>query len=139
MSVEENLRLSKENLKAYNEHDLDRLVKLWADEKVGLARKEFQKNFWLTAFPDTHMEVISWTAQDDRVVLEAIVSATHLGSLKLWVTEPIPPTKRKIVFPVCELFHWENGKLKDLQAYLDRGRIMKQLGIEPKVDWDQFS
>ncbi len=139
MSIEENLRLSEENLKAYNEHDLDRLVETWADEELGLARKEFQKNFWLAAFPDTHMEVISWTAQDDRVVLEAIVSATHLGSLKLWVTEPIPATNRKIEFPVCEVFHWENGKLKDLQAYLDRGRIIKQLGIEAKVDWDQFS
>ena len=139
MSVEENLRLSEENLNAYNEHDLDRLVKSWADEEVGLARKEFQKNFWLFAFPDTYMEVISWTGQDDRVVLEAILSATHLGSLKLWVIEPIPATNRKIEFPVCEVFHWENGKLKDLQAYLDRGRIIKQLGIEAKVDWDQFS
>jgi len=139
MSAEENLQLSKNLLDAYNEHDLDRMVKFWADEEEGLARRGFQKNFWLTAFPDTHMEVISWTAQDDRVVLEAIVRATHLGPLKLWVTDILPATGKKIEFPICEVEQWKDGKLKNIQAYLDRGRILKQLGILDKVDWEVFN
>ena len=139
MSIEENLKLSKDNLRAYNEHDLDQLFESWEDQEVGLARKEFQRDFWLTAFPDTHMEATVWTAQDDRVVLEAIVRATHLGTLNFWVTEPLPATNRKIEFPICEIFHWKNGKLKKIQAYLDRGRIFKQLGFEDRVDWEQFS
>lgn len=138
MSVEKNLRLADEILNAYNEHDLDRIVKFWADEEEGFARREFQKNFWLTAFPDTHMEVIRRTAQDDRVVLEAIVSATHLGPLRFWVTEPIPATNKKIEFQICEVALWKKGKLKDIKAYFDRGIILKQLGVEDKVDWEQF-
>ena len=139
MSVEENLRLSKENLRAYNEHNLEKLAESWEDKEIGLARKEFQRDFWLAAFPDTHMEVITWTAQDDRVVLEAKVTATHLGTLKLWVTEPQPPTNRKIEFPICEILLWNNGKLRDIKAFWDRGRVIKQLGIEAKVDWEQFN
>ncbi len=138
MSVEQNLRLSEEVIDAYNTQDFDRAIKLWADENKGLARIEWQISYWLVAFPDTHMEAISWTAQGERVVLEAILRATHLGPLKFWVTEPIPATNKKIEFRVCEVFHWKDGKLKDIEAYLDRGRILKQLGIEAKVDWEQF-
>jgi predicted ester cyclase len=138
MSIEENLRLSREAIDAYNAYDFDRTMKLWADEEMGLARKEWQLSYWLAAFPDTHMEAVSWTAQDERVVLEAILRATHLGPLKFWVTESIPATNKKIEFLVCEVFQWKNGKLKDIQAYLDRGHILKQLDLEAKVDWEQF-
>ena len=44
MSIEENLRLAKESVKAYNDHDLDRGVTFWADEEQGLAQREFQKH-----------------------------------------------------------------------------------------------
>jgi predicted ester cyclase len=98
-----------------------------------------EKLFWLAAFPDTHMEVVSWTAQGDRVVLEAIVRATHLGLLNLWVAEPLPATNKKIEFPICEVFQWKDGKLKGIQAYMDFAQIWKQLGIEAEVDWEQFS
>jgi predicted ester cyclase len=139
MSVDKNLQLSLELLDAYNDHNLDLLPKFWSNEKEGLARREFQKNFWLKAFPDTYMEVVRWIAQNDQVVLEAIVSATHLGPLEFWVTEPIQATNKKIRFPICEIFTWKNGKLTDIQAYFDRGHILKQLGLEDKIDWEQFN
>jgi predicted ester cyclase len=138
MSADENLELAKDVIHAYNEHDLDRLLTFWADKEVGQARLEYQKNFWLAAFPDTHMEVISWTAQDDRVILEAIVRMSHLGPLKFWVTDNLPATGKTIEFPICEVTHWKDGKLINIQAYFDRGRILKQLGIVDKVDWEAF-
>jgi len=137
MTVEENIQSAKEYLKAYNEHDLDRLVTFWADKDMGLARRKFQKNFWLTAFPDTHMEIISITAQDDRVVVEAIVRATHAGPLKMWVKEPVPATNRKIEFHVCEIGLWENGKLKGGRNYVNVADIISQLGVSDSFDWDQ--
>lgn len=138
MSVEENLRLAAAALKSYNDQNLDLMVKFWADEKVGLTRREFQENYWLTAFPDTHMQVLRWTAQNDIVVLEAVVTATHLGTLKFWIPENIPATNKKIEFHICEVFEWEKGKLKDIQAYFDRVQIFKQLGIADHVDWEQL-
>jgi predicted ester cyclase len=138
MSVEENLLLSKYVIDAYNAQDFDRVIGLWADRENGLARKEWQLRYWLTAFPDTHMEAVSWTAQGERVVLEAILHATHLGPLDFWVIESIPATGMKIEFRVLEFFQWDNGKLKDVRAYLDRGQILKQIGCESAVDWEQF-
>lgn len=137
MSVEENMRLVREVIEAYNEHDLDLLVAFWADEGMGLARKEFQRDFWLAAFPDTNMEIISMTAQDDCVVAEAIVRATHAGPLRMWVKEPIPATNRRIEFQVCEVAHWENGKLTGLKAYFDVSSIIGQLGLSESFDWNQ--
>ena len=135
MSIEENLRLAKEMVKAYNDHDLDRGVTFWADEEQGLARREFQKNFWLHAFPDTYVEVINMTAQDAYITTEAIVRATHTGPLKLWVTEPVPATGKKIEFPYCSVGRWENGKLQELHVYLNEFLILKQLGISKNIDW----
>lgn len=85
------------------------------------------------------MEVIRRIAQDDIVVVDAIVSATLMGPLKFWVTESIPATNKKIEFHICEVSRWKNGKLKDIKAYVDRGQILKQLGIEDRVDWEYFS
>ena len=129
MSIEENLRLAKETVKAYNDHDLDRGVTFWADKEKGLVQREFQKNLWLPAFPDTHMEVINMTAQDGYVTTEAIVRATHSGPLKMWVKDPVPATKKKIEFPYCSVGHWENGKLQELRIYVNEWLILKQLGI----------
>jgi predicted ester cyclase len=138
MSVEEKLRLSKEVLDAYNAQDFDRTMGLWADRENGLARKEWQLRYWLAAFPDTYMEAVSWTAQGDLVVLEAILRATHLGPLDFWVIDSVPATGMKIEFRVCEVFQWDNGRLRDVRAYLDRGQILKQIGCESSVDWEQF-
>ena len=137
MTIEENIQSAKEYLKAYNEHDLDRLVTFWADKGMGMARREFQKNFWLAAFPDTHMELISITAQDDRVVVDAIVRATHAGPLKMWVKEPVPATNRKIEFHVCEIGFWENGKVKGGRNYIDVADIISQLGVSDSFDWEK--
>ena len=137
MTVEENVRLAKEYIKTYNEHDVDRFVTFWMNEDEGLARQEYQKNFWLVAFPDTHMEIISITAQDNRVVVEATVRATHTGPLRMWVTEPVSATNKKIEFAYCSIGYWENGKLRELRQYVDTASIVSQLGVSDHFDWKE--
>lgn len=134
MSEEENLRLAKEAVKAYNDHDLDRGVTFWADQSQGLARREYQKNLWLPAFPDTQMEITNMTIQGSFVTTEAIVHATHTGPLTMWVKEPVPPTNKKIEFPYCSVGRWENGKLQELHIYVNELLILKQLGITDNID-----
>lgn len=137
MTIEGNLRAAEDHIKTYNDHDLDRLVTFWQDKQTGLERREFQKNLWLAAFPDTHMEVISMTAQDDRVVVEAIVRATHAGPLNMWVKHPIPATNKKIEFPYCSVGQYKNGKLVELRTYIDIFNILDQLGIAEQVNSGQ--
>ena len=138
MSPAENLRLSDQYLKTYNRHDLMGIVDYWADVQEGNARAEYQKNFWLAAFPDTHVELIRRTAQGNMVVTESIVRATHLGPLKFWVLEPLPATGRKIEFHYCGAVEWENGKIKEMRTYVNAATILGQLGVGEYVDWGAF-
>ncbi len=77
------------------------------------------------------------TAQGDRVVIEAIVRATHAGPLKMWVLDPVPATSRRIEFSYCSVGQWEGGKIKALRTYVDRSAILGQLGVSPdNVQWN---
>ncbi len=137
MSFEEILHLAGDYIRAYNAHDRDRTVTFWADAQKGLAGKKYQEQYWLAAFPDTHVEVTSMTAQGDRVVIEAIVRATHAGPLKMWVLDPVPATSRRIEFSYCSVGQWEGGKIKALRTYVDRSAILGQLGVSPdNVQWN---
>ena len=138
MVSEVNLRLAEESVQAYNDHDLDRGVTFWADPENGLVRQEYQKNMWLPAFPDTHMQVTHMFAQGAYVVTEAVVRATHTGTLKMWVTKPVPATGKRIEFPYCSIGRWENGKLQELHVYVNECLILKQLGITENIDWSIY-
>ena len=75
------------------------------------------------------------TAQDDRVVIEAIDTGTHLGELDWWVKEPVPPTNKKIKFSSCTVLFCENGKMIKYHVYLSPLIILGQLGIRENIDW----
>ena len=82
MSIEENTRIAAEFVKVCNEQDWDRFAKFFENEKFGTDYATFEKSQWIPAFPDTNMEIVSLTAQDDRVVIQSIVRMTHTGELK---------------------------------------------------------
>lgn len=69
------------------------------------------------------------------VITEVVVRATHTGMLKIWVTKPVPATGKKIEFPYCSVGCWENGKLQELNVYVNEFLIRKQLGITENMDW----
>lgn len=137
MSIEKNLQLTRQLIQAYNDQDLDRYAGFFADPEVGQVHKEYQRDLWLSAFPDTHMEVTSMTAQGNLVVVEATVRATHTGPLKLWVKETLPATNRAIEFPYCSVSEWENGKQVNLRAYVNVSGIVMQLGVRAEdLEWN---
>lgn len=138
MAADENLRLTDQYLSAYNRHDLQAIAGFWADAQEGNARAEFQKNYWLAAFPDTRIKLVRRIADGDLVITELIVRATHLGTLKFWVTEPFPATKKKIEFHYCSAGQWENGKLIELRNYVNAATILGQLGVTETIDWNAF-
>ena len=75
------------------------------------------------------------TAQDDRVVIEGIVRMTHKGELKMWVTDPVPATNKKVEFHLCVSQKWENGKIAAYQNYFSPMSILGQLGITDNIAW----
>lgn len=80
-----------------------------------------------SAFPDIRIETKRQVAEGDRVVAEFEAHGTHDGPL-MTPMGPIPPTGRKVVFHVCEVWDLRDGKLAGLRNYQDAASILRQIG-----------
>jgi hypothetical protein len=58
-------------------------------------------------------------------VLEAVITGRHLG---LW--RGLPPTGRRVEFPLCAIFTFDKADLlAGEKIYYDRATILRQLGM----------
>ena len=139
MSEQENLRVARASIDAWNAHDPHHLAKL-ADEKfvlesdalAGAVRGpagvgEFMK-VYVTAFPDLHFEVDQMIAQGDFVVTRWTATGTHRGMLM-----GITPTNRRAVTHGCTVAQFKNGKGVHDWIYWDSGHLLRQLGVLPPL------
>ena len=88
--------------------------------------REFLTAF-TTAFPDIRIEPRRQVADETRVAAEFVAYGTHKGPL-MTPAGPIPPTGKKVVFTVCEVWDFRDGKLAGLRNYQDAGSILRQIG-----------
>jgi steroid delta-isomerase-like uncharacterized protein len=79
------------------------------------------------AFPDVTITHRNMIAEGGKVAVEFTGEGTHTGPLNT-PGGAIPPSGKKVVFQVCEVLEWENGKLKSLSNYQDSTALMKQIG-----------
>jgi steroid delta-isomerase-like uncharacterized protein len=137
MSEQDNMKLARRAIDAWNAHDPERLVKL-TDEKYMaesdtipapvkgvLGIREFMK-IYVTAFPDLHFAVDQMFADGDFVVTRWTATGTHRGVLM-----DIPPTNRKAVTRGCTVAEYKNGKGIHDWIYWDTGNLLRQLGVLP--------
>jgi steroid delta-isomerase-like uncharacterized protein len=88
--------------------------------------REFMTAF-ATAFPDLRIEPRRQIADDGRVAAEFVAHGTHKGPL-MTPNGPIPPTGKKVVFTVCEVWDIRDGKVCGLRNYQDAASILRQIG-----------
>lgn len=88
---------------------------------------DFMQSF-KSAFPDVSLTHRNMVTEGDVVAVEFTGEGTHTGPLQT-PGGTLPPTGRKVIFTVCEVLKWENGKLRSLANYQDSGAIMRQLGL----------
>lgn len=88
--------------------------------------REFMSGF-LTAFPDLRIEARRQVADGARVAAELVGHGTHRGAL-LTPAGAIPPSGKKVVFTVCEVWDIRDGKLAGLRNYQDAASILRQIG-----------
>ena len=137
MSEQDNLRIARENIEAWNAHDPNRLGKN-ADEKFiaesdtlpapvngaqGLA--QFM-GVYVTAFPDLRFEIEQQFADGDFVVTRWVATGTHRGDLM-----GIASTGRRAVTHGCTVSQFKNGKGVHDWIYWDTGNLLRQLGVLP--------
>ncbi|MCJ2531503.1 MAG: ester cyclase [Candidatus Thermoplasmatota archaeon] len=142
MSVEENLRLVREDIETFNARDWDRYYELYAESfvhyipgspeplKGRAAYREGMEGF-LAAFPDIRVEIARTFGQGDWVCMEGTSTGTHTGPFKGPGGETIPATNKPVRMQGCGLYKVEGGQITELRDYYDLLGFMTQLGLAP--------
>ncbi len=76
------------------------------------------------AYPDWHIETKTMIAQDSRVVVENVMTATFVRDY-----EGVKATGRTFSVREAVFFDMQDGRIKDVRVYLDRKSQDEQLGL----------
>jgi len=143
MSKENLERLDDQGMSAWNDHDADGWVSLFADDfvihdwtipqpirdKEG-ARQYF--NAWATAFPDMQVKQTSRVVGEDAVAAEVEFTGTNTGSMVMAGNE-VPPTNKTVMGRGSYIAHIRDGKVTEFSAHPDAAGMMMQLGLMPQI------
>ena len=137
MSEQDNARIARDNMEAWNSHDPNRLAKGVDQNFIGESDTlpspingpqglaQFM-GVYVTAFPDLRFEIEQQLAEGDFVVTRWVATGTHRGDLM-----GIPPTGRQAVTHGCTVSQFKNGKDLHDWIYWDSGNLLRQLGVLP--------
>jgi steroid delta-isomerase-like uncharacterized protein len=129
-------QLVAEHIRLENAHDLTGLMATfgdgaayddepWGDHRRGLAGVQDYYKSLLTAVPDLRIDVVGQHVAEDTIIVEVIISGTHLGDWR-----GVPATGRKIRFPLCGIYTFdENDRIAGERIYYDRMEVLKQIGL----------
>jgi steroid delta-isomerase-like uncharacterized protein len=125
-----------EHVRQENRHDLDGLLATFGNEAVyedapwderheGMAAvREYYASLFRAA-PDLHVEVRNRHVAEEAIVLEVMITGTHLGAWR-----GLPPTGRRLAFPLCGVFTFDdNDRMRGERIYYDRVSVLRQLGV----------
>jgi steroid delta-isomerase-like uncharacterized protein len=133
------LEVSKSSTDAWNRHDADALVALYADggtyhnprmdhPLTGKAIADFAKSVW-TAYPDMSLEIVSrGDTGGGLVAVQWILHGTHTGPLM----DGTRPSGRTVAYPGASFTQVEGNKIRSEHTYLDRQTVAEQLGLKAK-------
>jgi predicted ester cyclase len=141
MTKDEIKRIDAQGLAAWDKHDADAFVSLFANnfvwhdwtmptpirDKAG-ARQYF--GGWMTAFPDMKTTLVSQVIGDDSVASEIAFSGTNTGPLMMG-GKSLPPTHKKVVGRGSYMARLSGGKIVEYRTHPDVAGMMMQLGMMP--------
>lgn len=142
MSVEENIKVfdsldevvKNRNWKAFGEHHTDDVISyspMRPEPTEGVeAHKEAIKDLFI-AFPDMELKRERTFGEGEWVFASYTITGTHKGPLPGPGGNDIPPTNRKVKFPMGTATRFVNGKIAEEHNYFDRMTMLAQLGIKP--------
>jgi steroid delta-isomerase-like uncharacterized protein len=82
----------------------------------------------MDGFPDFHIDMGKMRHADDAVIGEGLITGTHDGE---WAG--IPPTGRRVEFPVVTIFEFDGDRLLCEKAYFDMATVLTQIGVLPAI------
>jgi steroid delta-isomerase-like uncharacterized protein len=123
-----------EHMNAENDHDFERCIaafghpryeivptgEVWdGSDGVNALLLENQRGF-----PDFSFEPEQWHHAHDAVVVEGRFRGTQNGNWR-----GLPPTGRKVDFPLIIVFQFEDERMVCERTYFDLGAPLQQLGV----------
>ena len=93
------------------------------------ALRDFYANHFLSQIPpDMEMVPVTRTIGQDRIVDELILRFTHSISMD-WLLPGIPPTGKRVEFPLVVIVQFEGDKLAHEHLYWDQASVLVQIGL----------
>ena len=142
--LEARVKLVEEHVLAEVEHDLERIMRTWGEspwfddvawDEQSHGREAVREHYdeLLRSFPDLAIDVKARHVTDAAVILEVVVSGTHLGQWR-----DLPPLERRMESRVCAVYTFDEQGLLELErTYYDKAAVLEQLGIfkDPRRPW----
>lgn len=139
MTREELERIDDLGMRAWDEHDDDAFVGLFAEEFVWrdltvpepmTTRDEIRAYMqgWFTAFPDMRVVSRNRVIGEDAVAAEIEFTGTNTGPLTMGGME-IPATGKGVVGQGSYFVRLTDGKITEFSSHPDAAGLMVQLGL----------
>jgi steroid delta-isomerase-like uncharacterized protein len=130
------IALVEQHVRFENAHDLDGVLgtfgntahyddEAWGEHYEGASGvRQFYEQL-MKAMPDLKIEIQHRHVTDDAIVLEVMISGTHLGPWR-----GLPATGRSVEIPLCGVYTFDSDdRLSGEKIYYDRGTVLRQLGV----------
>ena len=136
-------RIDADGMKAWDTHDADMFVGMFADNFVwrdwtlpepirgDRAAAKAYFSAWATAFPDMHVTQTMRVIGDDSVAAEIEFTGTNTGPMVM-AGATIPATGKSVVGRGSYLARVLNGKVVEFSSHPDAAGLMMQLGLLPQ-------
>jgi steroid delta-isomerase-like uncharacterized protein len=139
MTKDELMALADRGMAAWDGHDVDGFVALFADEFVytddtlpqAMTSADQLREYmsgWYTAFPDMRAKDLNRVVGDDAIAAEIEFSGTNSGPLRMGGME-VPATGRQITGHGTYFVRTDAGKITEFHAHPNAAEMMMQLGL----------
>jgi steroid delta-isomerase-like uncharacterized protein len=143
MSDQDNIKAAQSWIDAWNMGDLSKIAPYEADNFMSevpgtpgpvnsVQNRAYIQNF-LTAFPDSKIEVLRTIVQGDYVVTNWKTTGMNTGPLQTPSGGSIPPTGKMSTTVGSTTSQVKNGKVVHAWVYFDMASLLGQLGLLPPM------
>lgn len=137
---EENLRIVKSSIEAYNSHDVSRAIEYEgpsvvqyspASLKGVIGRESVISSMTadFVAFPDIHFKVERIIGQGDWVSVQGVMTGTNTGPMMTEKGRTVKASKRRMSIPQAYFHRLQDGKIVETHGYWDIRYPTAQLGF----------
>jgi steroid delta-isomerase-like uncharacterized protein len=135
-NLEARARIVEEHVRHENEHDIPAVMETfgsaaryddepWDEHHEGKEQVRAYYDTIYAAAPDLHIDIRQRHVTEAAIILEVVISGTHLGSWR-----GLPGTGRPLNFPLCGIYTFdENDLLAGEKIYYDRATVLRQIGV----------